>query len=220
MRNYIGYLASALSLCAFCARTMIPLRSIALGSNLASITYGALLQVYPVLFLHMILLPLNAWRLADIVLLSKRVKQTVSSKPVFALLSPLARRMRARRGDVIIRKGDPSDCLYLVYNGLLWIAEAEVELGPGSVVGEMGVLSRTNVRTATVRARTDCVLGRISAEDFGRVYFTNPSLGLALVRLIIDRLTEEADQSGTDRQRGSRISSREIYYENPMLAQQ
>ena len=179
-----------------------------------------LLQVYPVLFLHMILLPLNAWRLADILLLSKRVKQTVSSKPVFASLSPLARRLRTRRGDVIIRKGDPSDCLYLVYDGLLWIAEAEVELGPGSVVGEMGVLSRTNVRTATVRARTDCVLGRISAEDFGRVYFTNPSLGLALVRLIIDRLTEEADQSGTDRQRGSRISSREIYYENPMLAQQ
>jgi CRP-like cAMP-binding protein len=63
------------------------------------------------------------------------------------------------------------------------------------------------------------VLGRISAEDFDRVYFTNPSLGLALVRLIIDRLSEDADQSGTDRQRGSRISSREIYYENPMLAE-
>jgi len=40
---------------------------------------------------------------------------------------------------------------------------------------------------------SDCALGRVAAEDFQRVYFTNPGLGLSLVRLIIDRLTRELE---------------------------
>jgi hypothetical protein len=177
---------------------MLPLRSIALGSNLAFISYGALLHLYPVLVLHLVLLPLNAWRMADILLLSKRAQKIVGSDAIFTALSPFVTRTIARQSEVIIRKGDPSDCLYLVYEGLLWVAEAGTELGPGSVIGEMGVLSRSHARTATVRAHTDCVLGRVSAQDFDRVYFANPSLGLALIRLILDRLIEEIEMRRAD----------------------
>src|SRR6516165_2002154 len=136
----------------FVQKTMLPLRSIALGSNLAFISYGALLHLYPVLMLHVVLLPLNTWRLAEILLLSKRTQKMVGSEAIFSALSPFATRTFARQSEVIIRKGDPSDCLYLVYEGLLWVAEAGAELGPGSVIGEMGVLSRSHARTATVRA--------------------------------------------------------------------
>lgn len=193
MRDYIGYLASALVLLTFCARTMIPLRVIALGSNIAFITYSGLLHLYPILALHCTLLPLNVWRLAEILRLGSRVKEKIGTDAVFTALLPFATRMAAGRGEVIIRKGDASDALYLVYEGTLWVVEAEAELGPGSVVGEMGVLSRTHLRTATVTALTDCVLGRVSAQDFDRVYFTNPSLGLSLIHLIIDRLTDEVE---------------------------
>jgi CRP-like cAMP-binding protein len=62
----------------------------------------------------------------------------------------------------------------------------------------MGVLSPTHVRTVTVCALTDCVLGLVSAQDFDRVYFTNPSVGLALIRLIVDRLTEEIETRRAD----------------------
>lgn len=34
---------------------------------------------------------------------------------------------------------------------------------------------------------------RNSASDFQRVYFADPSLGLSLIRLIIDRLTREVE---------------------------
>jgi len=70
--------------------------------------------------------------------------------------------------------------------------------GSGSLVGtgeyrwRDGVLSSTHRRTATVEATSDCVLGCVSAADFQRVYFADPSLGLALIRLIIDRLTRDA----------------------------
>jgi CRP/FNR family transcriptional regulator, cyclic AMP receptor protein len=43
------------------------LRIVAIFSNLAFITYGTIAWLPPVLFLHMVLLPLNIVRLAEIV---------------------------------------------------------------------------------------------------------------------------------------------------------
>jgi CRP/FNR family cyclic AMP-dependent transcriptional regulator len=193
MGDYIGYLASVLVLCTFCARTMIPLRVIALGSNVAFLGYAGLLHLYPVLLLHAVLMPINAWRLTEILRLRGRVRGSEGNDAVFTALLPFATRLTVAQGEVVIRKGEPSDCLYLVFEGALFVADAQVELGPGTVVGEMGVLSHTHLRTATVTATEDSVLGRVSAPDFDRVYFTNPSLGLSLVRLIIKRLTEEVE---------------------------
>jgi CRP/FNR family cyclic AMP-dependent transcriptional regulator len=145
------------------------------------------------LLLHAVLMPINAWRLTEIVRLRGRVRGSEGNDAVFTALLPFATRLTVAQGEVVIRKGEPSDCLYLVFEGALFVADAQVELGPGTVVGEMGVLSHTHLRTATVTATKDSVPGRVSAPDFDRVYFTNPSLGLSLIRLIIKRLTEEVE---------------------------
>jgi len=160
---------------------------------LVVITYGGFLHLYPVLLLHLILLPLNGWRLTEILLLGKRVRSRINTDAVFDALLPFAKRVTVPLGELIIRKGDPADCLFLLFEGQAWVTDAEVEFGPGTVFGEMGVLSHTRLRTASVIARSNCVLGRISAQDFDRVYFTNPSLGLSLIRLIIERLTDEVE---------------------------
>lgn len=60
----VGYLASALVLATFCMRDMAALRCMAIASNLAFITYGALADLGPVLLLHLLLLPVNVLRLA------------------------------------------------------------------------------------------------------------------------------------------------------------
>ena len=62
-----GYVASALVLFTFVAKDMRLLRTLAIFSNLAFITYGTIEWLPPVLFLHMVLLPLNIVRLAEIV---------------------------------------------------------------------------------------------------------------------------------------------------------
>jgi hypothetical protein len=59
----IGYLASALVLAAFCMREMIPLRAVAVCSNIAFLIYGLALGLVPVWLLHAVLLPINSWRL-------------------------------------------------------------------------------------------------------------------------------------------------------------
>ena len=195
MTLYIGYLASTLVLCSFLTRTMRPLRCIALGSNVAFIAYGVLAQIYPVLILHCILLPVNICRLWQIMRLSNSVDASGDDSKLFDALIPFSKRVTLSNDEILLRKGDSSDALYLLIAGKLRVEEAEVELGPGSIVGEMGVLSSTHRRTATVTARGDCVLGCVSAGDFQRVYFADPSLGLTLIRLIIDRLTRDVQVS-------------------------
>ena len=58
-----GYLASGLVVMAFCMRDIIPLRVVALTSNIAFLIYGIGLGLAPVWLLHAILLPINGWRL-------------------------------------------------------------------------------------------------------------------------------------------------------------
>ena len=59
----VGYLASLLVLATFSVRAMVPLRWLAIASNMAFIGYAALAGIGPVLALHAVLLPLNAYRL-------------------------------------------------------------------------------------------------------------------------------------------------------------
>jgi CRP/FNR family transcriptional regulator, cyclic AMP receptor protein len=67
----VGYLASGLVFAAFCMREMLPLRVVALCSNLAFIAYGLELDLHPICLLHAMLLPMNCWRLWQ--LLSRNV---------------------------------------------------------------------------------------------------------------------------------------------------
>ena len=62
----LGYLASGLVLTTFATNDLRRLRLIAILSNLAFIAYGGLAWLPPVLLLHLLLLPLNVLRLADL----------------------------------------------------------------------------------------------------------------------------------------------------------
>ena len=62
----IGFAAAGLVLTTFYMRSMIALRWVAIASNLAFIAYGYLEILAPVLLLHLLLLPLNIFRLAQL----------------------------------------------------------------------------------------------------------------------------------------------------------
>ncbi|HWM80850.1 MAG TPA: hypothetical protein VNQ56_02205 [Pseudolabrys sp.] len=66
-RDAIGYLASLFVFGSFGCRTMVPLRALALASNVAFMTYAVRNQLTPVLVLHALLLPTNIVRLGQII---------------------------------------------------------------------------------------------------------------------------------------------------------
>ena len=68
----LGCLASGLVLLTFGMRTMLPMRVAAIGSNLAFIAYGLSLDLSPIWVLHGILLPLNTYRLVELLHCARR----------------------------------------------------------------------------------------------------------------------------------------------------
>jgi hypothetical protein len=63
MIEVLGYAASSAVLATFMMRTMLPLRLVAIASNILFILYGYLAHIPPILLLHVALLPINAVRL-------------------------------------------------------------------------------------------------------------------------------------------------------------
>jgi hypothetical protein len=61
----LGYVAAGLVLATFCAKSMVLLRVLAISSNLAFIGYGYCAGLWPILCLHMLMLPLNLVRLYE-----------------------------------------------------------------------------------------------------------------------------------------------------------
>lgn len=65
-REIVGYLASTMVLLTFITKDMRLLRVLALVSNVSFLSYGLLAWLPPVFCLHFILLPINAFRLRQI----------------------------------------------------------------------------------------------------------------------------------------------------------
>ena len=63
LTDVLGWSAAALTLLAFSCNDLVRLRYMALSANAAFIAYGLTAQLWPVLALHFVLVPINAWRL-------------------------------------------------------------------------------------------------------------------------------------------------------------
>jgi hypothetical protein len=89
-RSAIGFIASGLVLATFGMKDMVNLRIVAICSNIAFIMYGFVLDLPPVLILHVMLLPLKGWRLIGV--LKQRSAMTVDhcSVPERTVANPLA----------------------------------------------------------------------------------------------------------------------------------
>ncbi len=71
LTSAVGYLACSLVFATFCTKRMVPLRTLAIGSNIAFISYGYLDGLWPILILHTALLPMNIYRLQQALLLER-----------------------------------------------------------------------------------------------------------------------------------------------------
>jgi hypothetical protein len=61
--DLVGFAAAFTVLASFCMTTIVSLRSVAIASNMLFIIYGMLGHIYPVLLLHVTLLPINLIKL-------------------------------------------------------------------------------------------------------------------------------------------------------------
>jgi CRP/FNR family transcriptional regulator, cyclic AMP receptor protein len=186
-----GYLASALVFLTFYMKTMIPLRIIAILSNVAFMTYGLGGHLYPVLILHAILLPLNCLRLLQMRTLIQKVRAASQGELSMEWLVPMMRRRQCAKGDVLFRRGDPAKELYFVLSGSLRLVDLAVALGPGTVLGEIGIFAPTHQRMDTAICETEVDLGVMATDKVLELYHQNRRFGFYLIRLVSQRLLED-----------------------------
>jgi hypothetical protein len=187
-----GYVACALVFLTFYMRTMIPLRVVGILSNVAFMTYGLAAQVYPVFVLHAILLPMNCVRLVQMRALIRKVHDAAHRDDVsMEWLVPFMQRRSAARGAVLFRRGDPADELFVVLGGSIRLVDVAVTLGPGSVLGEIGIFAPNHQRMDTAICESDVDLAVIANEKVLELYHQNPKLGMYLIRLVVKRLLDD-----------------------------
>ncbi len=190
----IGYLASALVFATFYMKTMMPLRAVAVASNVAFISYGYLGGMTPILILHMALLPLNLWRLQQTRDLVKRVRLAMEGDLSFDWLMPHMTNRSFAVGETIFRRGDSARELFLITAGTVRLIELGVDVGKGSIVGEIGLFSPHRERTATAVAVTSVNASAIPEDRVVALYNDNREFGLYLVALITKRLVANFEE--------------------------
>jgi len=189
--DLLGYAASASVLATFCMSTMVPLRILAIGSNVLFATFGALAHIYPVLVLHVILFPVNIVRLVQILRLIRGIRTAhVTDLSVDSLLPFMSHRI-LQSGQVLVRKGDKADRMYYLVSGKMEIIEIGKIIEPGAVLGEIGIFARDQKRMATIHCVTDCEVYELTESKAKQLYFQDRSFGLAVLQLIIARLLED-----------------------------
>ena len=187
-----GYFASALVFTTFCMKTMIPLRLAAIGSNVAFIAYGIAGHIYPVLMLHAVLFPLNLWRTVEMMRLVRRVEAAAKGDLSVEWLKPFMKTARVRADDILFRRSDDADRLYMLISGTILLEEINITLGPGDVFGEIALFSAAHRRTQTARCTSDVELLWIGEGDLAQLCYQNPAVSFHLLRLVTNRLSANA----------------------------
>ena len=204
--DFIGWMASGLVLAAFYLKTMIPLRCVAIVSNVAFIGYGLMAGTVPIVVLHLLLLPMNVVRLHEMRSLIRRVKHASRGNVSFDMLVPYMEVRRFHGGTKLFEKGDYAEAMYLVLKGRVRIVEKAVFVKTGELVGEMGIFAPGQKRTATAVCDGDVELASITDDKIWELFHQNPEFSAYLIRLIMLRQGDMLEESRLPRaQRAPRL---------------
>jgi CRP-like cAMP-binding protein len=136
--------------------------------------------------------------------LVRDVKASASGDLSMDWLLPYMSKMTAKKDHVLCRKGDTADSLYYLQDGKVFLPEIDTYLGPGSLIGEIGLFMPDSTRTSTIICSEDCVLMTIPADKVYELYHQNPEFGFYMIRIVTDRLIQNVRRlEGATAVRGS-----------------
>jgi hypothetical protein len=184
----IGYAAAACVFVTFYMKTMVPLRIAGIVSNVLFIAYAYDLPAYPVLVLHLALLPLNIIRLRQMLHLIRQIEEATKDDGNMNWVKPFSSVQNVRKGEVLFREGAPAREMFFVVSGRLWVRERQVAIEPGEVFGELGLLNSDQARTASVECTESGQLLRISYDQVKQLYVQDPKFGFYFLHLVSKRL--------------------------------
>lgn len=100
-----------------------------------------------------------------------------------------------KRGEAVIRQGEPADALYIVVSGRFAVTVAGrrapiAEIGPDQPIGEITFITGGGTRTATVTAMRDSIVLRLGRTDFEQLSRKHPMIWRSLAMTLARRLAD------------------------------
>jgi CRP/FNR family cyclic AMP-dependent transcriptional regulator len=187
---FLGYFASALVFATFFMRSRARLREVAIASNVAFMLYGTFGHVIPVLVLHALLFPLNIWRLWEINRTKSGILSAIKGDLRMDWLEPFAQPVELNAGEQLFAQNDLGDKTYFIVSGRMHLPQSGIDLGPGSLLGEVAMFSPEHRRTQSAVASTETRLLSMTQDELFTLYRRNPDFGVYLLRLVTARLLE------------------------------
>jgi CRP-like cAMP-binding protein len=171
-------------------QTMVPLRVANMTGCTFFVAFGALSGNVATFLLYLLLLPINAVRLRQMLNLIKKARIATEGDTSMEWLKPFMTERRYRRGDQLFKKDDAATEMFLTITGKFLVTEIGVELPPGRLMGELGFLTPNKRRTATVECIEDGQVLTITYDKLLEIYFQNPQFGYYFLVLTSQRLLE------------------------------
>ena len=171
-------------------RTIVPLRVSNMISNAFFMGYGALSRDIHTFLLYLLLLPINFIRLHQMLNLVNKARSAVQGDMSMEWLKPFMTQRKYRQGDVLFRKGDAANEMFLTVTGKFLVTEIGIELPPGRLMGELGFLTPDKRRTQTVECTKEGEVLTISYDKLLELYFQNPQFGYYFLILTSQRLLQ------------------------------
>ena len=170
--------------------TMVPLRIANMIGCAFFALFGALTGSITTLLLYLLMVPINAYRLRQMLILVKKARSATQGDTSMEWLKPFMTERKYRKGNILFKKDDAADEMLLTVTGKFLVKEIGVELPPGRLMGELGFLTPDNRRTATIECIEDGHVLTITYEKLLEIYFQNPQFGYYFLVLTSQRLLE------------------------------
>jgi Cyclic nucleotide-binding domain len=169
-------------------KTMVPLRILAIIANCFLITVFAVSHGWVPMAMQAVALPMNAFRLYQMIVLIRNVREAIHAKPSLDWLKPFMSERHFRKGDLLFAKGEEAQEMFYTMSGRYVLVEPNIEIEPGHVVGELAMLAPDNRRTATLECIEEGQVLSITYEQVEELYYQNPKFGFYFLRLASARL--------------------------------
>jgi CRP-like cAMP-binding protein len=188
--HHFGSAAATIFVATATMRTMIPLRVFGIIANLLLIAISIPTHNYPTLVLHAVLLPVNVYRLRQMLQLVRDVKKSVNSDLSMEWLKPFMAKQTCVAGEVLFYKDEKADRMFYIVSGRYRLVESGIELPVGAIVGELGMLSPLGERTQTLECVESGLVLSVTYAQVEELYVQNPEFGFYFLRLASARLFE------------------------------
>ena len=135
----------------------------------------------------------NSYRLHQMLQLVRDVKKSVNSDLSMEWLKPFMTERNCAAGEILFYKDEKAEDMLYIVSGKFKLVESGIVLPVGAIVGELGMLSPSNMRTQTLECIEAGLILSVSYSKVEELYVQNPAFGFYFLRLASARLFQNIE---------------------------